>query len=176
MKILFFLFSLNFMFAQSDIYKIEVKDIDGNIFKMEKFKGKTILIVNTASKCGYTPQYEGLEKLFINYKDKNFVILGFPSNDFLWQEPASEREIKEFCTLNYGVTFPMFSKIEVWGKGQHPLYKFLSEKNSNPKFYGKINWNFNKFLIDKNGKIINRFGSKVEPLSKEITEAIETIL
>ena len=161
------------MNAQNNFYSIKVKDIDGKEFTLDEYRGKTILIVNVASKCGYTPQYEGLEKLYEKYKSKDFVVLGFPSNDFLWQEPAEERAIKEFCTLNYGVTFPMFSKIEVLGKGQHPLYNFLTQEKTNPKFHGRITWNFNKFLIDKNGKIVNRFDSKIEPLSKEIVEAVQ---
>ncbi|MDA0986875.1 MAG: glutathione peroxidase [Bacteroidetes bacterium] len=159
-----------------NILDITVKDIDGKTFKLNSFKGKTILIVNVASKCGFTPQYEGLQKLYDKYKNKNFVILGFPSNDFLFQETGSDEEIKEFCTTNYAVTFPMFSKISVRGSDQHPLYTFLTSKETNPNYNGFITWNFNKFLIDKNGKITNRFGSKIEPLNQEVISEIEKIL
>ncbi|MDP8269100.1 MAG: glutathione peroxidase [Candidatus Tenebribacter davisii] len=158
------------------IYDFIMEDISGNEVKLEGYKGKVILIVNTASKCGFTYQYEGLEKLYETYKDSGLVILGFPANNFLKQEPGSDEEIATFCRLNYGVTFPMFSKISVKGKDIHPLYDYLTSKESDHEFGGKISWNFNKFLISRDGKIINRFGSKVKPGSDEIVKAIEGAL
>jgi len=160
----------------NSIYDFEMINIQGDTLKLSEYTGKVMLIVNTASKCGFTYQYEGLEKLYETYKDSGFVILGFPANNFLKQEPGSDKEIATFCHINYGVTFPMFSKISVKGKDMHPLYKYLTSKETNPEFSGKISWNFNKFLISKEGKIINRFGSKVKPKSKKIIEAIEGAL
>ena len=157
-------------------YSIEAKAIDGTSVKMEQYKGKVLLIVNTASKCGFTGQYAGLESLYKKYAEKGFLILGFPSNDFLKQEPGTNEEIAQFCTANYGVTFPMFEKIVVKGDGQHPLYVFLTDKQTDPKFGGEITWNFNKFLIDRNGTIINRFGSRTAPEDKELIEAVEQAL
>lgn len=158
------------------IYDFVMLDIDGKEVKLADYKGKVLLIVNVASKCGFTPQYEGLQAIYEKYKDQGFVILGFPANNFLWQEPGDDKEIKEFCTLKYKATFPMFSKISVKGSKQHPLYKFLTDKKINPKFGGVIKWNFNKFLIDKEGKIINRFGSSDKPESEEVIKAIEAAL
>ena len=127
-------------------YDIEAKTIAGEPVKMEQYKGQVLLIVNTASKCGFTGQYDGLQKLYETYQDKGFVILGFPSNDFMGQEPGTNEEIQSFCKLSYGVTFPMFEKIAVKGKDPHPLYAYLTSKQTNPEFSGKISWNFNKFL------------------------------
>ncbi|MDZ7401632.1 MAG: glutathione peroxidase [candidate division KSB1 bacterium] len=158
------------------IYDFVVKDIDGNEVKLEQFKGKVMLIVNVASKCGFTPQYEGLQKLYMQYKDKGLVVLGFPANNFLNQEPGSNEEIKQFCSLNYNVTFPMFSKISVKGKDIAPLYQFLTSKETNPEFAGDISWNFNKFLVDRSGKIVARFGSRSRPESDELVQAIESAL
>ncbi|MDC7231684.1 MAG: glutathione peroxidase [Spirochaetales bacterium] len=158
------------------MYSFFVKDIEGNVISLSEYQGKTIMIVNVASKCGFTPQYEGLEALYRQYKDRGFVILGFPSNDFLWQESGSNEEIKAFCTLNYGVTFPMFSKIRVKGKNADPLYQYLTGTDTNPEFGGKITWNFNKFLIDSEGNIVNRFESSTEPLSGEVVSALEGLL
>jgi glutathione peroxidase len=158
------------------IYDFTMKDINGKDVNLSQFKGKVLLIVNTASKCGFTPQYEGLEKLYETYKDKGLVILGFPANNFLWQEPGTDDEIKQFCSLKYGVTFPMFSKISVKGKDQHPLYAFLTDEKANPGFGGAITWNFNKFLVGRDGKVVGRFGSKVEPGSRELVEAVEKAL
>ena len=158
------------------VYDFKVADIDGNDVNLADYKGKVLLIVNVASKCGFTPQYKGLESIYRQYKDKGFEILGFPSNDFLGQEPGTNEQIKSFCQLNYNVSFPMFSKISVKGKDIHPLYKFLTEKSTDPKFAGGITWNFNKFLIDRNGNIINRFGSKTEPQNPEVIKAIEDAL
>ena len=152
------------------------KDIDGKDQDLRQYKGKVVLIVNTASKCGFTPQYEGLEKLYRTYKDRGLVILGFPANNFLWQEPGSDGEIKQFCTLNYGVTFPMFAKISVSGDDMAPLYKFLTAKESDPQFGGRITWNFNKFLLGRDGTIVNRFGSRTKPQDPEVVKAIEAAL
>lgn len=160
----------------NSIYDFTMKDIDGNDVKLEQFKGKAILIVNVASKCGFTSQYEGLQKIYSQYNDQGFVILGFPANNFLGQEPGTNEEIKQFCSLNYNVTFPMFSKISVKGKNIAPLYKFLTSKETNPEFSGDISWNFNKFLIDRDGKIVARFGSRTKPESEEMIQAIEKVL
>lgn len=159
-----------------NFYELEVKTISGGPVKLEQYRGKTLLIVNTASRCGFTGQYDGLQKLYETYKDKGFVILGFPSNDFLSQEPGSNEEIAQFCKMNYGVTFPMFSKISVKGSDQHPLYTFLTSKETNPDSSGKISWNFNKFLISPEGEVINRFGSRTTPDDAELVAAIEQTL
>jgi glutathione peroxidase len=161
---------------EKSVYEFTMKDIDGNDVKLNQYKGDVVMIVNTASKCGYTPQYEGLEKIYEKYKDKGFVILGFPANNFMGQEPGTEKEIKEFCTLKYHVSFPMFSKISVKGEDQHPLYTFLTNKQSDPEFAGDITWNFNKFLVDRSGKIVARFSSKDTPESDAITAAIDKYL
>ncbi|HPJ23274.1 MAG TPA: glutathione peroxidase [Bacillota bacterium] len=156
-----------------NLYDIQVKKMDGTSITLNQYKGKVLLIVNTASKCGFTPQFKGLEELYQTYKDKDFVILGFPCNQFLHQDPGTDKEILEFCQLNYGVTFPMFSKIDVRGKSQHELYQYLISKS--PVLTGKsIKWNFEKFLVDKNGEIVNRFISKVTP--KEIASSIEELI
>lgn len=162
--------------VMTNFYNLVLKDIDGKEFTMETYKGYPVLIVNVASKCGFTPQYQDLEELYRRYKDKGLVILGFPANDFLWQEPGTDAEIKKFCHEKYHVTFPIFSKIVVKGKDQHPLYQYLTNKETNPEFSGAISWNFNKFLIDKNGNIMNRFGSRTKPLSDEIIKSIEAVL
>jgi len=154
-------------------YEIEVTTIAGEPIRLAAYKGKTLLIVNTASKCGFTGQYDGLQELYENYMDRNFVVLGFPSNDFLKQEPGTNNEIDSFCKLNYGVTFPLFEKISVKGGDQHPLYTFLTSQETNPEFSGKISWNFNKFLISPEGKIVNRFGSRTKPSDKKLIEAVE---
>lgn len=158
------------------MYEFTMKDIDGTDVKLNKYKGDVVMIVNTASQCGYTPQYEGLEKIYEKYKEKGFVILGFPANNFGGQEPGAEKEIKEFCTLKYHVTFPMFSKISVKGEDQHPLYAYLTGKETDPQFAGDITWNFNKFLVDKKGNVVARFSSKDTPESDAVTGAIEKYL
>ncbi len=160
----------------NSIYEIEAQTISGETVSLEIYKGKTLLIVNTASKCGFTGQYEGLQKLYETYSDRGFVILGFPSNDFLKQEPGTNEEIASFCQLNYGVTFPMFGKISVKGSDQHPLYANLTSKETNPDFSGKISWNFNKFLVSPDGKVVARFGSRAKPDDAELISAIETAL
>ncbi len=145
-----------------NFYQFNAKSIDGKVINMSEYKGKVILIVNTASKCGFTKQYEGLEKLYLKYKDKGFVVLGFPCNQFGGQEPGNEEEIANFCSLKYNVTFPMFSKIDVNGENTDPIYKYL--KVLLPGTMGNdIKWNFTKFLLDKNGKPIERFGSATKP-------------
>ena len=161
---------------EKSVYDFTMKDIDGKDVKLDAYKGKVALLVNTASKCGYTPQYEGLERIHAKYKDQGFVVLGFPANNFGGQEPGSNEEIKEFCTLKYKVSFPMFAKISVKGEDQHPLYKYLTDANTNPQFAGDIKWNFNKFLVDKNGSVIARFDSKATPESEAVTSAIEKAL
>ena len=157
-----------------DIYNIDLRDSANNNLNMSEFAGKTLLIVNVASKCGLTPQYEGLQKLYDDFKDRNFVILGFPCNQFGGQEPGTDQEIGEFCDINYSVTFPIFSKIKVNGPEAHPLFKLL--KNDKPGIFRtqSIKWNFTKFLINKNGKIVERFSPRVEP--KHIRKEIEKIL
>ena len=162
--------------SPESIFDFTMNDIDGNPVKLEIYKGKVILLVNVASKCGLTPQYKGLQKLYSDYKGNNFVILGFPANNFLRQEPGSDKEIKSFCSLNFGVEFPMFSKISVKGKKQHPLYKFLTSKNANPESPGKIKWNFEKFIFDKQGKLVGRFHPKVKPQDKKILSLIDKLI
>jgi len=161
---------------ENHMYEFTMKNIDGQDVRLDAYKGKVTMIVNTASRCGLTPQYEGLEALYKKYKDKGFVVLGFPANNFMGQEPGTEKEIKEFCTLKYNVTFPMFSKISVKGTDQHPFYTFLTNKQSNPGFDGDITWNFEKFVADKNGKIIARFPPKTKPDDPKIVEVIESAL
>ena len=162
--------------ASPSVLDFKMKDIDGKDVKLKKYKGKVLLVVNTASKCGYTPQYEGLQAAFDKYKEKGFYVLGFPANNFGGQEPGTEKEIKEFCTSKYKVTFPMFAKISVKGDDKDPLYAFLTSKETNPEFGGDITWNFNKFLIDRKGKIVARFSSKDKPDSEAVTAAIEKYL
>lgn len=149
-------------------FSIQALDSDQEI-NLSDYKGKKILIVNVASKCGYTPQYKDLQELYDKYNDK-LVIIGFPCNQFMGQEPDNELQIKEFCEKNYGVTFPMTTKIDVKGSNQHPIYKWLTSKELNGIDDYKISWNFNKFLIDEEGKLLQYFGTKVEPLDKEITD------
>ena len=150
------------------IYDVEVKTISGEIITMNAFKDKVLLIVNVASKCGFTEQYTGLENLYQKYKDKGLVILGFPCNQFMNQEPLNEEEIKSFCSLTYGVTFPMFSKIDVNGENTHPLYKYLKEAKKGLLGSEAIKWNFTKFLVDKNGTVINRYAPATKPESLEV--------
>jgi len=158
----------------SDIYGIKVKSIKGEEAELESYRGKALLIVNTASKCGFTSQFKGLEGLYEKYNDQGLEVLGFPCNQFLKQDPGSESEISEFCTLNYGVTFPMFSKIEVNGENTHPLYQYLKSEAKGLLGSEKIKWNFTKFLVDKEGKVLKRYAPNLEP--KEITADIEKIL
>jgi glutathione peroxidase len=156
--------------------KYTVKDIDGKDVDLGQYKGKVVMILNVASKCGNTKQYAQLEALNKKYADKGLVILGFPANEFGKQEPGTEAQIKEFCTSKYGVTFPMMSKIVVKGDGQHELYKHLTSKETNPKYAGDISWNFEKFLIGKDGQVVNRFKPKTVPDAPEVVNAIEAEL
>ena len=158
------------------IYEFAVKRIDGTVTNLAVYKGQVMLIVNVASRCGFTGQYAGLQKLYETYKDRGLVVLGFPSNDFLGQEPGTNGEIVQFCSLKYHVTFPLFEKIKVTGRGCHALYKYLTDKTTNPEFSGRISWNFNKFLIGRDGRTVARFGSRTTPEDKDIIAAIEKVL
>lgn len=157
---------------ERSIYEFTMNDIDGNPVTFEIFRNKVILIVNVASKCGFTPQYKGLQELYQEFKDEGFFILGFPANNFLSQEPGTNSEIEKFCSSKYNVTFPMFSKISVKGNGISPLYKFLTDEETNPEFSGKIKWNFTKFLVDRTGNIIDRFSPMTRPDSKKVKRRI----
>jgi glutathione peroxidase len=160
--------------AADSIYDIPLKDIDGKSASLKPYKGKVLLIVNVASKCGFTPQYTALETVYQKYKNQGLVVLGFPCNQFGGQEPGTDEEIKQFCTSKYNVTFPMFDKLEVNGANRHPLYKTLAGEGSPTA--GDIRWNFTKFLIGRDGKIVKRFDSKVKPDSPEVTQAVEAAL
>ena len=169
---IFTVFNLNSSEKIPDIpksfYALSAEDINGAIISMSSFKGKKVLVVNVASQCGYTPQYEGLQTLYETYSD-SLVVLGFPSNDFMWQEPGSNSEIKTFCQRTYGVTFPMFSKIHVKGRKQHPIYDWLSDSKLNGWNDENPSWNFNKYLLDEKGNLIEWFGANLEPLDTMIT-------
>lgn len=154
-----------------NIYDFSVQKAGGSYQPLSDFKGKTVLIVNTASKCGFTKQFDGLEKLYEKYKDKGFVILGFPCNQFLKQDPGTNEEIQEFCRINFGVTFPVFAKIDVRGKTQNPLYSYLTKETG--EFKGAIKWNFTKFLIDSEGNVVKRYAPPVTP--EEIDPDIEKL-
>ena len=169
------LFSAATMFAaQSDLAGIPLKDINGKVTSLKTYQGNVLLMVNVASKCGYTPQYKSLESTYRKYKDQGLAILGFPCNQFGGQEPGSNEEIKEFCSSKYEVTFPLFDKLNVKGPEQHPLYSALTGKDS--PYPGDIKWNFEKVLVGRDGKIIKRWPSKVAPDSEEITKSIEAAL
>jgi glutathione peroxidase len=157
----------------ASVLDFTVTDNAGKSVDLSAYKGKVLLIVNTASKCGNTHQYAGLETMYQNYKDKGFVILAFPANDFGKQEPGTNEQIREFCTSNYKVTFDLFAKIVVKGDGQAPLYKFLTDKQTDPAFAGDITWNFAKFLISRDGKIVGRFNPKTEPEDQKLVKAVE---
>ncbi len=163
-------------FAATSIYDFTMDSLTGKPTPIAGFKGKVMLVVNVASECGYTPQYEGLQALYTKYKDQGFVITGFPANNFGEQEPGTDEEIGAFCRSKYGVTFPMFSKISVRGVDQDPMYRFLTSREANPATAGAIQWNFTKFLVDRNGKVIKRFEPPVEPLSRELVSAVEAAL
>lgn len=160
--------------AATSLADIPLKDINGKDTSLAAYKGKALLIVNVASKCGYTPQYKSLEATFRKYKEQGLVVLGFPCNQFGAQEPGSNEDIKSFCSANYDVTFPLFDKLDVKGPKQHPLYAALSGKTS--AFPGDVKWNFGKFLVGRDGKLIKRWDSSAKPDGKEITEAIEAAL
>ncbi|MCS7025751.1 MAG: glutathione peroxidase [Bryobacteraceae bacterium] len=156
--------------AASSVHDFSPKSIDGKVTPLSNYKGKVLLIVNVASRCGYTPQYAGLESLYQKYKDRGLVVLGFPANNFGGQEPGSDEEIKQFCTRNYNVTFPMFSKISAKGSDIAPLYQFLTQGS------GEVRWNFTKFLVNGDGKVIARFEPSVRPDAPELIAAIENAL
>lgn len=158
------------------IYDVVANDIDGNPVSLDRYRGKTLLIVNVASKCRFTPQYEGLQRLYDKYQSRGLVILGFPANNFAWREPGTDAEIKDFCTSKYNVTFPIFSKISVAGDDIHPLYRYLTDEKVNPQLGGKVTWNFNKYLVAPDGKPVAHFASELVPESPEIVGAIESAL
>lgn len=160
--------ALNNSINETSFHDFVVKDINGKDFAFNKLKGKRVLIVNTASKCGFTPQYEDLQKLYEQYGGENFEIIGFPCNQFMGQEPGSNEEIKAFCQKNYGVSFPMMDKIDVKGDAQHPLYTWLTDANLNGVDDAKVSWNFNKFLVDENGNWVAHLGSRTNPLDEEV--------
>ena len=166
--------SINAKENQMSIYDFNVKTIDGQEISMSKYKGKVLLIVNVASKCGFTSQYEGLEKLFEKYKNEDFMILGFPSNQFANQEPESNDKIKEFCSLTYDVKFDMFAKVDVNGENEAPIYKFLKSNQKGILGTENIKWNFTKFLVDKNGKVVKRYAPSTKPseIEKDILDLL----
>ena len=166
-------FSRNVVISQTSFYELKAKTIDGEDFNFNSLKGKKVLIVNTASKCGYTPQYKELEELYLKYKNNNFVILGFPANNFLKQEPGSNDEIEQFCKKNYGVTFQMMEKVSVKGSSIDSVYEWLTNKANNGKLDSKVKWNFQKYLIDEKGVLVEMFYSKTSPLDKTITTWLE---
>lgn len=158
---------------KTDYLHLLLRTITGDSITLANFAGKVVLLVNTASKCGYTPQYTGLEALYKSYKDSGLTVIGFPANDFKQQEPGTNAEIAEFCRANYGVTFPMMEKISVKGEAQHPLYKYLTKESPFP---GEITWNFNKFLLDREGRVVARFDTKIKPDDPQIITRIEELL
>jgi glutathione peroxidase len=163
------------LFAASSIYEFTLPSIDGKPLPLANFKGKVVLVVNVASRCGFTPQYSALESTYEKFKDQGFVILGFPANNFGSQEPGTNQEIKTFCQSKYSVTFPMYAKVSVKGDDQTPLYAYLT-KQANPALTGDIKWNFTKFLVDRNGNVVKRFEPDVTPDSPEVIAAIEKAL
>jgi len=183
MKNIFFLIAIlfshltlsqNFKQMKETIHQFELTNLVGEKFNMSSLKGKKIMIVNTASKCGLTYQYEILEKLYNDFKSENFVIVGFPSNNFLWQEPGSNEEIAKFCLENYGVSFPMMEKVSVRGSKMHPLYKFLTDKNKNGYKDSSVKWNFQKYLIDENGYLVKIISSRVKPDDPSVLDWIKS--
>jgi glutathione peroxidase len=162
------------IFAQNkSLHDFTVKNIDGENFNLSSLKGKKVLIVNTASKCGLTPQYKDLQKLYEKYGSENFVIISFPANNFMSQEPGSNSEIKQFCTSEFSVTFPMMAKVSVKGKDIHPLYSWLTQKSQNGKKDSKVKWNFQKYLIDENGMLVDVVYSKTNPMDDKIVNWIK---
>ena len=158
------------------IYDFTMKSIDGQPVSLKSYSGKVVLLVNVASRCGFTPQYTGLEALYEKYKDRGFVIVGIPANNFGQQEPGTNDEIKKFCSSKYNVTFPMMSKVSVLGDDETPLYRFLTDKSANPQIAGDIKWNFTKFLFDRSGKPVARFEPATKPDSPEVQTAVESAL
>ena len=159
--------------GDAGVHAFTMNLVDGTPKKLSDYRGKALLIVNTASRCGYTKQYAPMEQLYRKYRDRGFEILAFPANDFMGQEPGTNEEIRAFCTKNYDVTFPLFAKISVKGDGIHPLYRYLTTL---PGFDGDISWNFNKFLVDPSGKVVARFGTRVDPMAEEVTKKLEEVL
>lgn len=159
---------------ENSIYDFEVKTIDGETVRLDRYRGKTLLIVNTASQCGYTPQYTGLESLYQKYQSRDLVVLGFPCNQFGEQEPGDEKEIKEFCSLRFNVSFPMFAKVDVNGDAAHPLYKYLKKESKGILGTESVKWNFTKFLVDKSGKVLERYAPNVKPeeLEGDLTKVL----
>jgi glutathione peroxidase len=175
-QLILFVSTLNIlpMIAQNkNFYDFVVKDIDGNDFDFAQLKGKKVMIVNVASQCGLTPQYQQLQELYEHYKDKNFIIIAFPANNFANQEPGSNNEIKAFCKKNYGVTFPVMSKISVKGPDMHPLYKWLTQKSLNGKSDNEVQWNFQKYLIDENGQWVMMIPPQTSPMDEKILQWLE---
>jgi glutathione peroxidase len=162
--------------AQTGVYSFTMKSIDGDPVSLGSFKGKVVMLVNVASKCGFTPQYTALEAIYEKYKDRGFVIVGVPANNFMQQEPGTDAEIKTFCSRKYNVTFPMMSKVSVKGDDKAPLYQYLTDSARDPKFGGDIKWNFTKFLVDRNGNLVARFEPATTPDSAPVTAAIEAEL
>ena len=159
---------------KGSIHSFTVEDINGDLFDFSSLKGKKVMIVNTASKCGLTPQYKKLEALYQQYKNQNFVVIGFPANNFIWQEPGTNEEIKAFCDKNYGVSFPIMAKISVKGRKQHPLYEFLTQKDKNGVKSSSVKWNFQKYLIDENGMLVDVISSRTQPDDVKITTWIKS--
>ena len=170
-----FLLMVSNIDRSDNVYDFELVTIEGEKITLEKYSDNLLLIVNTASECGFTPQYKDLQKLHDTYKDKGFTVLGFPANNFGGQEPGSDEEILEFCEMNYGVNFPLFSKVDVVGDDAHPLFKYLTSQE-NPGVNGEVSWNFEKFLVDGNGKLIKRFDSRATPMDTELISEIEKAL
>ena len=158
------------------IYEIDLPRLDGKPAKLSEYSGKVVLAVNVASKCSFTPQYAGLERLYEKYSVQGFTVLGFPCNQFFDQEPGSAEKIQEFCTVNYGVTFPLFTKLDVKGDHQHPLYAILTEAPDDAGKAGNVKWNFEKFLVGRDGRVVRRFRSKVTPEDPTLVEAVESLL
>jgi glutathione peroxidase len=159
--------------TMTSFHTLSVTDIHGKPYSFEQLKGKKVLLVNTASECGYTPQYRQLQELYTTYKDKGLVVLGFPSNDFGGQEPGSEQQIEQFCQANYGVTFPMMSKVSTKGADKHPVYRWLTEKALNGKMDSEVKWNFQKYLVDEQGDLVTMLASAADPLGAEVTDWVE---
>jgi glutathione peroxidase len=166
-------FSTGLQAQNKSFYDFTVTDIDGKEFKLSELKGKKVMVVNTASKCGYTPQYEDLEKLYETYGGEKFTVIGFPANNFMSQEPGTNEEIKQFCSTKYGVSFPMMSKISVKGSDIHPLYSWLTSKDMNGVMDAPVKWNFQKFLIDENGKLVDMAPPSENPMSEKIVTWIK---
>ncbi len=162
--------------ASQSIYSLELPRLDGKLESLSTYAGKVVLAVNVASRCGFTPQYAGLQALQDRYADRGLIVAGFPCNQFFHQEPGDAQQIQEFCSVNYGVTFPLFAKLDVKGPGQHPLYAILSEAGDDSGRAGSVKWNFEKFLIGRDGRVVRRFRSKVAPEDPSLVGAIESLL